>query len=70
MAILKVSAGRTLVSITKAIINDTGSSADHMLAARSSLTVIFGSLLFQTIEYATSITKAGILGLLPQMASP
>ncbi len=63
------SAGRALTLITKAFIDDTESSTDHIIVVRHSLTVIFASLLFQTIEYAISITKAGIFGTLLKLAS-
>lgn len=68
-ATLKTNVGSCFVAVLRGLLDEQNRSLDHMRAARSVLAVIYGSLLYQTVDYAINITIEGILDLLPKMAS-
>lgn len=69
MFTVRPSVGRCFVSAFQAMLSGQNFSMDLVPAVRSLLNVVYGSLLFQTIDYAIAIMEEGILLPLLQLAS-
>ncbi|KLO08755.1 hypothetical protein SCHPADRAFT_931587 [Schizopora paradoxa] len=68
-AMFRPAVGRCFVVVLNALLDHKTRHSNRLQAILSILTVIYGSLLPQTVEYALNVTEEGLLALLPKIAS-